>query len=109
MQTVITTDALELMVQMTQAINGLAEIVKEFMVKVDEVKTWMIQPEYYTFEQAAIILNISEATLRKSRAEGVIGGRTPMPPSVNIGDCVRFPRTDMAEWGVVLPRHPGQK
>ena len=107
-QTVITTDALELMVLQTQLMKDFIGVAKELIAKLDETKLSMIQPEFLTTEQVAAYINFKPSTLNKYHTEGVIGGRTPMPPSVKIGDKVRYPKTDLEKWGAEQPRFYGQ-
>lgn len=54
-QTVITTDALELMVLQTQLMKDFIGVAKELIAKLDETKLSMIRPMFYTTKQAAII------------------------------------------------------
>jgi hypothetical protein len=107
--TVITTDALELMVQFTATVKTLLDAVQQLSDKLAEAQLSTIRPEFYSFEQAAIVTGLAEKTLRKYKNDGLIGGRTPMPPSVDIGGRVLFPAADMTEWGADLPRNVGHK
>jgi hypothetical protein len=106
---VVTATALELMAMLNATAKTLLEAIQQLSDKLAEAQLSMIRPEFYTFEQAAVITNVAEGTLRKYRQEGLIGDRTPMPPTVNIGDKVLFPAADLAKWGAELPRFHGRK
>jgi hypothetical protein len=105
----ITTDALELMVQQTQLVKELTDVAKELTDKLDDLHVSMIRPALYTTEEVAVITGIAEGTLRKYHCEGLIGGRTPMPPSVKIGDKVMYSHNDLMRWIAELPRFTGRK
>ncbi len=49
-------------------------------------------------EEAAEIIGMSAAFLRKARCVGTIGRATPAPPHVQIGRAVRYRRADLDRW-----------
>ena len=55
-------------------------------------------PLMLTDVEAARLLNLSTAFLRKSRCEGQIGDRTKAPPFARIGGRIRYRVTDLRKW-----------
>ncbi|MDR3165294.1 MAG: helix-turn-helix domain-containing protein [Synergistaceae bacterium] len=96
---VITTDALELMVQFNATIKILIEEIKNLQALVAEMKAATSRKKaLFSPKEAAVYLNVSEATLARGRSEGVIGDRTPTPEYIKIGDSVKYPEEDLIRW-----------
>ena len=51
-----------------------------------------------TEKEAALYIGMSVAFLRKDRAEGKIGKRTPGPRFLKIGKSVRYLKDDLDQW-----------
>lgn len=49
-------------------------------------------------KEAADIIGMSAAFLRKARCVGTLGNATPPPPYVKIGRAVRYRRSDLDQW-----------
>jgi predicted DNA-binding transcriptional regulator AlpA len=49
-------------------------------------------------EEAAEMIGMSAAFLRKARCVGILGNATPPPPHVQIGRAVRYRREDLDRW-----------
>jgi hypothetical protein len=58
-----------------------------------------------TEKEASKYSGISCAALRKGRCEGLLGGRTPMPPYVRVGGRVYYRRSDLDHWLAGLPAY----
>lgn len=51
-----------------------------------------------TDTEAAEILGVSAAFLRKARCIGTLGRATPPPPHIQLGRAVRYRRSDLDRW-----------
>ncbi|MBM4230098.1 MAG: helix-turn-helix domain-containing protein [Gammaproteobacteria bacterium] len=49
-------------------------------------------------EEAAELIGMSPAFLRKARCVGTLGDASPPPPHVQIGRAVRYRREDLDRW-----------
>lgn len=94
----ITADALALMSELNGAAKELAGIVSDFRVDLAEFKQSIRKPVLLTVEEAAQYINVSPHTLNKYRTEGKIGGRTPMPGYLKIGDKVLYEVAELNRW-----------
>jgi hypothetical protein len=54
---------------------------------------WMLDEK-----NAALVLGVSVAFLRKSRSEGTHHDRTPAPPFIYVGGRVYYPTEDLRAW-----------
>jgi len=56
-------------------------------------------------EEAAEIIGMSAAFLRKARCVGTLGNATPPPPYIKIGRSIRYRRADLDEWIAERTQH----
>ena len=112
--TVITTDSLELMVQLHQVAKDLIGAVDALKTEVADIRLATIQPALLDEHEAAIYIGMAESTLRLYRMEGQVGDRTPAPEYVKVGDkgksSVRYEKAELDRWiREELPRFGGRK
>lgn len=93
----ITTDALELMVEQNKRSGELAGV---FRSLIDEVKSMKQsgEPVLLNDVEAAAYIGMSPMFLRRARSEGQVGNRTPAPEYVEIGSSVRYERSELDRW-----------
>jgi hypothetical protein len=77
--------------ELLDAANALKENLKELQLA-------EIRPALLDTEQAARYLGISANTLRKYRVDGNIGGRTPAPGYLKLGESVRYEWEELGRW-----------
>jgi hypothetical protein len=109
--TVITTDALELMVQVNATMQILIGEIKKLQTAAAEMKASTGKKKaLFSPKEAAEYLDISVMTLARGRSEGVIGDRTPMPEYLKIGESIKYAEEDLNRWiREDAPRFGGRK
>ena len=102
--TVVTADALELMIQLNAGAKDLLEAFKAFKEDFEELKLSTVKPSLLTTQEAAKYLGIAYPTMKQYQSEGQTGNRIPMPPFVRIGSKVLYDFDDLSQWKKDLPR-----
>ena len=59
---------------------------------------WEALPLLLGEKEAACLLGVSLSYIRKSRCEGITGGRTPAPPFVRVGGRIYYRPCDLRTW-----------
>ncbi|MDR3354128.1 MAG: helix-turn-helix domain-containing protein [Synergistaceae bacterium] len=96
--TVVTPDALELMVQLNATEKDLLGIVKTLCEVLEELKVSTVKPALMTTKEAAEYTKIGESTLAAYRTTGVIGDRTPAPAFIKVGGSVFYEKSELDRW-----------
>jgi hypothetical protein len=96
--TVITGDALALMAALNDAAKSLAGDVASLAAELAEARSGLMRPVLLTPEEASKMTGIAVSTLARYRSEGQIGGRTPAPGYVKIGEKVMYELDELLRW-----------
>jgi hypothetical protein len=107
-QAVITTDALEMLARLNEAAKELLAAATALREELREARLGALRPALMDTKEAAAYLGISPATMKRYQ-DGMIGGRTPMPERVEVGDRVLYEKTELDRWiREDLPRFGGR-